>query len=192
MKKTIHFNFISTRKLVSIFFIAITILLSSCEGPVGPPGAPGADGGIEYAAIYEIEGDFTSNNNYRFDYVFPDGGIYESDVVLVYILWEVADGMDIWRLCPQTVVLNDGVIQYNFDYTYADVQVFLEFTVPESSLLPAETENQVFRIAVVPAEFAALKSVDVSDINTILQYPEIKLDVHPKIKMETSPQIDIK
>ncbi len=192
MKTIFETNLISVKKLASIFLIAIAIITTSCEGPMGPMGVPGEDGGIEYATIYEIEGDFTSGNNYSFDYVFPNGGIYESDIVLVYILWEVADGMDVWRLCPQTVVLDDGVIQYNFDYTYQDVVVFLDFTVPESSLLPAETNNQIFRIAVVPADFAALKSVDVNDINTILQYPDIEIKMNEKIILDSSIELEIK
>lgn len=180
------------KKLASIILAFTALIFASCEGPVGPIGPSGEDGGLELATVYEIEGDFTSGNDYRFGYSFPGDGIYDTDVVLVYILWDVVDGLDIWRLCPQTVVVDEGVLQYNFDYTYVDVQVFLEFTVPESTLLPAETDNQVFRIAVVPADFAASKSVDVSDINSILQYPDIELNMHDRISLESIPEIEIK
>lgn len=186
------------KKLATIILAFTTLIMVSCVGDIGPMGPAGddgydgADGGLEYATIYEIEGDFTSGNDYRFGYGFPGDGIYDTDVVLVYILWDVVDGIDVWRLCPQTVVLDNGVIQYNFDYTYIDVQVFLEFTVSENSLLPAETDNQVFRIAVIPAEFVALKSVDVSDINSILQYPEIELNLHDRINLESITEIEIK
>lgn len=185
-------HLIDMKKLAGILLIVTAVIFSSCYGPIGPVGPPGEDGGLEYATIYDIEGDFTSGNNYNFGFVFPNGGIYETDVVLVYILWEVVDGLEVWRLCPQTVVDDEGVIQYNFDYTYQDVQVFLEFTVPESSLRSAETNNQVFRIAVVPADFAALKSVDVSNINTILQYPGIELKLNPKVMLDTSVELEIK
>lgn len=177
------------KKLASILIAFSALILISCEGEMGPPGE---DGGLEYATIYEIEGDFTSDNEYSFSFVFPNNGIYDTDIVLVYILWDVVDGLDLWRLCPQTVVLDQGVIQYNFDYTYQDVMVFLDFTVPEGSLKPAETDNQVFRIAVVPADFAALKSVDVSDINTILQHPEIEIKTNDKIILDTSVELEIK
>ena len=186
------------RKLTGILFLVTAIIFTSCEGPMGPPGMPGEEGGLEYAAIYDIEGDFTSSNNYRLDFTFPGDGIYDTDVVLVYILWEVVDGLEVWRLCPQTVVLKDNgsgetdVLQYNFDYTYVDVQIFLEFTFHESALLPGETDDQVFRIAVVPADFVALKSVDVSDINTILQYPDIELKMNTKVELETIPKVEMK
>lgn len=185
------------KKLANILIAFTALLLVSCVGEMGPMGPQGETGGIEYAAVYEIEGDFTSDNNYNLGFQFPGNGIYESDVVLVYILWETADGLDVWRLLPQTVVLKDNgsgetdVLQYNFDFTMVDVQVFLEFTFHESALLPAETDNQVFRIAVVPADFAALKSVNVSDINTILEYPGIELKMHNKVELETIPGIEI-
>jgi len=38
---------------------------------------------------FEVEGDFTSANDFRLVYDFPNNfEVFESDVVLVYILWE--------------------------------------------------------------------------------------------------------
>lgn len=185
------------KKITLILFVALVTIFSSCEGPMGIPGAPGEDAFI--GSVFEIQGDFTSDNNYNLYTEYPSSiTVYDSDVVLVYILWEVADGIDVWRLLPQTVVLknNDSgetdVLLYNFDYTSADVQVFLEFTFPSNELLPAETDNQVFRIAVLPADFAALKSVDVSDFNSILKAPDIELKSFDKIELGATPSIEIK
>ena len=106
---------------------------------------------------------------------FPgDFEVFDTDVVLVYILWETADGLDVWRLLPQTLILDEGLLQYNFDYTVGDVQIFLDGTLDFNQLLPAEWQNQVFRIAVLPAEFAKLETIDVFDFNTIMKAPEIK------------------
>jgi len=173
------------KKLLSILVVVSALFLVSCEGPVGPVGPPGEDAFI--GSVFEIEGDFSSGNDYKMYTEYPNNlTVYESDVVLVYILWELADGMDVWRLCPQTVVLDEGVIQYNFDYTVADVQVFMEFSVPESSLRPAETDNQVFRIAVLPADYAKKEGVDIFDFNTILNSPEIQLQSLGKINLDAS------
>lgn len=162
------------KKIKSILLIIAVIIITSCEGPMGPPGLPG-DSLI--GSIFEIQDDFTPDNEYTLFFEFPNNfEIYETDVVLVYILWEQVNGLDVWRLLPQTVILPEGVIQYNFDYTVADVEVFMEFTVPEESLLPSETDNQVFRITVLPADFTSKKSVDVNDFNTILNSPELKLN----------------
>lgn len=168
--------------IVKAFTLILFVsLLSSCEGPIGPQGN---DGGLVYADVYEIEGNFTSENEYRFGYTFPGNGIYSSDAVLVYILWEQADGEDVWRLLPQTVVTdNNGMIIYNADYTKADVQVFLEFTIDASDLNTSETDNQVFKIVVVPGDYAAINSVDKTDINTILDNPDINVDIMEKVNI---------
>ncbi len=170
------------KKLTSILLIIAAIISTSCEGPMGPPGLPGKDGDTLIGSIFEIQGDFTADNQYRLFFEFPkDFEIYDTDIVLVYILWEQTENKtDVWRLLPQTVVLKDDegtdVLQYNYDYTVADVQVFLEGTFDLSTLLPGEWQDQVFRIAVLPADFTSKKSVDIADFNSILNSKEIKLN----------------
>ncbi len=161
--------------LIASFFI-----ISSCEGPMGPPGQ---DGDSLIGTIFEIEGDFTAANQYQLFYDFPGNfEIYDTDVVLVYILWDVVNvngkNTDVWRALPQTLVFDQGVLQYNFDYTVNDVRVFLETTMPASELLPAETQDQVFRIVVLPADFVSMKSKsELHDLNVLLNSPEIKLNL---------------
>lgn len=161
------------RKLKTFLIIATAFIIGACEGPVGPPGL---DGDSFLGSVFEIQGDFTPGNNYTLYTEYPSNlVVYESDVVLAYILWETTDGLDVWRLMPQTVVLGDeGVIQYNYDYTLVDLQVFLEFTIPENDLLPGETDNQIFRIAVLPADFVAKH--DVSEFSSIIKSPNIELN----------------
>ena len=167
------------KKLTSILLIAAAaLILGACEGPVGPVGPPGEDGYNFLGSVFEIQGDFTRSNNYTLYKEFPNNiEVYESDVVLAYILWETTDGLDVWRLMPQSVFIrnNDlyGEIVYNFDYTYADIQIFLEFTIPEDELLPSETNNQIFRIAILPADFVAKN--DVSTFSSLIQSPELEL-----------------
>lgn len=167
------------KKFGIILIIAFTAFVS-CEGPMGPrgfDGEDGEDGGLMLGSIFEIQGDFKASNEYRLIFDFPGNfEIYDTDVVLVYILWEIAGTTDVWRLLPQTVALPEGIIQYNFDYTVADVQVFMEGTIPPENWLPAETDNQIFRIAVLPADFVAKKSVDLSDLNSLLNAPQLKLN----------------
>lgn len=167
------------KTIITTLLITAAVIFTSCEGPMGPPGFDGIDGidGVNILGqVIEIQGDFTPGNDYRLFYDFPNNfEIYDGDVVLVYILWEVADNLDVWRLLPQTVVLNEGILQYNYDFTLADVSIFLEGTVPFNTLLPAETNNQIFRIAVLPAELAQNKSLDVSDLNAIMN----KMKINP-------------
>lgn len=164
--------------LLASFFI-----ISSCEGPMGPPGL---DGDTLIGSVFEIKGDFTAGNQYQLFYDFPSKfEIYDTDVVLVYILWDVVTvngrNTDVWRQLPQTLVFDQGVLQYNFDYTVNDVRIFLETTMSHSELLPSETQDQVFRIAVLPADFVSRKSKsELNDLNLLLNSPEIKLNLVKK------------
>lgn len=171
------------KKITSILLLFTAILISSCEGPVGPPGQ---DGDALIGTIFEKEGDFTAANNYELYFNFPNNfEIYDTDVVLVYILWETTtvngNQTDVWRLMPQSRFIDDGVIQYNFDYTVTDVRFFLETTFDYADLLPAETDNQVFRIAVLPADFLATKkSVEINDLNVLMNSNELIFNVIKK------------
>jgi hypothetical protein len=175
------------KSFATILLLFAVLVFTSCEGPQGPPGL---DGTSFIGSVFEIQGDFTPNNNYSMFFDFPGNfEIYDSDVVLVYILWEQSNGVDIWRLMPQTVVLKTiypdwsetDVLQYNFDYTVNDVQIFLEGTVDFSTLLPAETDNQIFRIVVLPADFVAKNTVDISDFNSVIKAPELKINAIEKV-----------
>lgn len=154
-----------------IFILCITLscfLITSCEGPQGPPGI---DGGLIVSQAFEIELDFNASNNY--EYVEPYGfQVYPTDVTLVYILWEVANGREIWRLLPQNVEFTDGTLTYNYDFTQIDVRFFLDGTVNLDTLGPVWTQNQVFRVVVVPADNVGRHNY--SDLNTIMDIYNIK------------------
>ncbi len=170
------------KKITTFLLLLTAIFISSCEGPMGPPGIPGEDGNTLLGTVFEMQGDFRASNNYELFFDFPQNfEIFETDVALVYILWDVVNvngtQTDVWRLLPQTVVLNDGILQYNFDYTMADVKIFLEGTTDFNQLLPAETDNQVFRIAVLPADFIAKKSVDILDLNSMIKLQGINFNI---------------
>ena len=171
------------KKITVIIMLFVSVFVLSCEGPMGPPGE---DGTSLIGTVFEMEGDFTPSNNYKLYFDFPlSFEIYDTDVVLVYILWDVVTvngkQTDVWRLLPQTIVLNAGVIQYNFDYTVNDVKIFLKTTIPVNNLLPAETQDQVFRIAVLPADFVAgKKSSEIIDLGILMNSPELKFNVVEK------------
>jgi hypothetical protein len=184
--QNIHLKITAMKKITTYVLLLSAIFISSCEGPMGPPGIPGEDGDALIGTIFEIEGDFQASNDYELYFNFPNNfEIYDTDVVLVYILWDVATingkQTDVWRLIPQTRFIDGGVIQYNFDYTLNDVRVFLETSFPYDELLPAETDGQVFRIAVMPADFIATKkSVEISDLNLLMNSPELKFNMIEK------------
>ena len=155
-------------KYISALLVVFSLLLVSCEGDPGPPGPPGPS---IVSSAFEIIIDFNASNNYEF--VEPYGfNVLSSDVTLVYILWENEDGTDIWRLCPQNVFFSEGILTYNFDFTQSDVRFFLDGTVNFDFLDNSWTQNQVFRVVVVPAD--NIDGLDTSDINNVLSIDQIK------------------
>jgi hypothetical protein len=173
------------KNLIGSLLVIVAVLFTSCLGEQGPPGV---DGETLLGKIFEITGDFKTQNNFELYYEFPsDFEIYSSDIVMVYILWEVENEtgggtLDVWRALPQTIILNNGVLQYNFDYTLKDVKIFLDGTVDFNTLLPAEKNNQTFRIAIFPAAFAEDKSFDINNLNKAMNMMDFKEGSVQRIK----------
>lgn len=158
-------------KHISYLILAFaSFFMMSCDGDPGPQGPPGADGGLLVSSAFEIEIDFNTENDYSFieDYGFD---VFPSDVTLVYILWDTVNGQDIWRLLPQTVEFENGTLVYNYDFTQTDVSFFLEGTTDLDSLGSEWTQNQVFRVVVVPAD--NIDGLDVSNLNVVMQATSI-------------------
>ena len=75
--------------------------------------------------LFEFENVDFNAPDYEVFLDFPDGfETLSSDVALVYFLWDVVeiDGSDfeVWRQLPQSVLTQDGTLQYNFDFSMKD------------------------------------------------------------------------
>lgn len=142
--------------------LIISSFMFSCdEGPQGPQGFDGPQGpqgeAGEEGFTFEYVVDF-QDPDYSVLLSFPiEFTMLESDVAVVYALWgtEIVEGteLEIWRQLPQTVFTDNGLLQYNFDFTIADVSVFLESEFPLSTLGPDLTDDWVIRVVVLPAQF---------------------------------------
>ncbi|HZH72366.1 MAG TPA: hypothetical protein VFD91_07735 [Mariniphaga sp.] len=180
---------------IKIFFLAIVVFIAGCRGEQGPPGAPGEDGldgDLFLPQVFEIEGDFTAENEFSLFFEFPSSiEVFESDIVLAYILWDVVESqdgedLDLWRLLPQTVALNEGVFMYNYDHTFVDVSIFMEGTVDLATLPEGDLANQVFRIVVLPADFNVKNNLrDIEDFNLMMK----SIGIDPK---SVKPEISLK
>lgn len=167
------------KKIVSLLFV-IAVVFTSCtadQGPMGPPGFDGADGAdgddggiiaftaFEETVNFNAADNFSHTVNYGFD-------VLESDVTLVYILWEkLEDETKVWRLLTQTVQLDEGLLFYNYDFTQTDVRFFLDATFDLNLLSSGDTQNQVFRVVVVPAD--KINGIDISNYNDVIQASNI-------------------
>lgn len=157
------------KKILLLFSAVGMIVLQSCTGPQGPPGPPGF--GVE-AEVFEVTRSFGPNNNFSNITTF-NPPILDSDIVLVYLLWDVDNGAPIWRLMPQTVQLDEGDLQYNFDFTPFDVSLFLSSAdFPLTILGPQWTQNQTFRIVIIPGFFGSAR-IDFNDYNAVMNMLEL-------------------
>ena len=116
--------------------------------------------------VFEVTTSFTPNNDYSslIDFNPP---IFASDAVLVYHLYDTVNGEDIWRLMPQTYFIGQGgELDFNFDYTRFNVNIFLSANFDLNTLPPTWTQNQTFRIVIIPANFA--NTVNKNNITEVL------------------------
>ncbi len=182
-----------------IRIITIAVVIMSCtesgnigpmgpvgpRGPQGPEGAPGESGYVfEYSNI-----NFTAPD-YAVVLPHPEGfeGL-ASDVAIVYLLWDVleVDGgtLDVWRPLPQTIITEDGLLLYNFDFTAFDVRLFLEANYPLDLLTAIDTDEWIARVVIVPGEFWGSGRVDFSDYHEVseaLGLPDLDTDLSGAIK----------
>ncbi len=135
---------------------------------------------------FEIDNvNFISNDGFSasVNVVVPNNiDVFESDVPLVFILDPDATaangGIEVFEPLPRSFFFgNGGFAQYRFNFIFDDnTGIFDLDLILESddfSLLSnGFTQNQIFRIVIVPSSFA--ESNDTSDLNTVLS--QLNLD----------------
>ena len=137
--------------------------------------------------VLEVTTSFSgASNAYFYRMVTISPPIYTSDMILVYHLYEVDQtGLDVWRLMPQTYYFDGGgELDYNFDFTRFDVSLFMDANFDMTTLSSAWTQNQTFRIVIVPGYFSGKTSstVDFNDYNATLKAFNIDPSKIRKIK----------
>lgn len=159
---------------ITTLFMFMAVFLTSCEGSMGVPGPPGLPGppgqdGIDgiLGQVVEVVVDFNELNGYQELIEIPgDIEVYESDIIMAYILVSTENGLDIWEPLPQTLFFGNDILLYGFDYSLFDIRFFLDGTFDPGLLDPVFTEGVIFRFAIIPADFAA--SFDVSEMETLM------------------------
>jgi len=184
-------NFFSIMKTITkAVWLGLLISLFSCMeervvvegpiGPVGPQGPAGAPGEIGYVFEYS-DIDFNAPD---FEVLLPfpaDFQVLNTDAVLVYLLWDVIDvdgvDTDVWRLVPQTLLTDLGILQYNYDYTVLDTRLFLDAEFDLLNLDDLDTQDWIARVVVLPASFLEggrmEKSPTYEEVATQLKLPDL-------------------
>ena len=170
------------RKYLTLFIgiagsLVLGFGLTSCEGPAGPPGPPGFDGADGLiGTIFEAQIDFNKANEYQDIVDFPASiDVFDSDVVVAYILTAVDNGTDIWEPLPQTLFFDTDILLYGYDHTSFDIRFFLDGTIDLGTLDPENTDGVKFRVAIIPADFAAALDVNkFEDVMSALKVEKVK------------------
>jgi hypothetical protein len=173
------------RKIFTVFGFLGILVFQACEGPPGPPGFPGEDGvdGVNIVAeVFEVELDFTAQNDYSEVFKF-EPVIIESDVVLVFIEWEKDGTTPIWRALPQTVFFDQGVLIYNYDFTSKDFRLFLDGPMDYATLGTEWKMDQAFRVVVVPGDYASSR-LDLTNYEAVTELLGLEEEDFKRIELK--------
>ncbi len=114
---------------------------------------------------------FNINDGYTI-YQTLNPQIFASDAILIYRLSGTIDAnTPIWQLIPRTLYLNQGELDYDFDFSKEDFTIYAGGTY-DLSLTPSYVTNQTFRIVIIPGYFSNKKltsKVDFSDYNAVVR-----------------------
>ena len=178
------------KKIFSLLFVS-TFLFASCSddgepGPQGPQGPPGEDGLGAIPAIFEIESDFIYDTNADYwttDLItfedFTNFEVLEDDVVLVYRLDDISqldDGSDVdeWSLLPQNFFTNEGTIQYVFNHTFVDAEIFIDGNYTLNNLDAGFTDGQIFRVVIIPGDKYDSSNFNKNNLGSVMKELNLK------------------
>lgn len=118
------------------------------------------------AEVFEVKADFTPGNSFS-NYYNLSPVIFDSDVLLVYEFVGLdKTGADIWKPLPQIYTSDNGIHQYNFDFTKLDFSIFLDANFDRMRLNNSWRLGKTFRVVIVPGKFA--KMVDKNNLQNVM------------------------
>jgi len=152
----------------------------ACEGPEGPPGQDGQDGLI--SEVFELRNvSFLHDSNSPFTtgytiYRNLNPVLFNGDVILIYRLSDMIDSnTPVWQQIPRTLFLNEGELDYDFDFSKEDFTIYAGGTY-DLRTTSNFINNQTFRIVIVPGPSEvgvtsrnSQKKVDYSDYNAVIK-----------------------
>ncbi|MDR6843706.1 hypothetical protein [Flavobacterium granuli] len=180
------------KKIITLLAVIGMFGFQSCEGPEGPPGIPGNPGqdgqdGL-IAEVFElndvsfVNDPLDSPDMGYFIYRKLEPKILDSDQILIYRLAGTIDAATpIWQSIPRTLFLQQGELDYDFDFSKEDFTIYAGGTY-NLSLTPEFLNNQTFRIVIIPGYFST--TVDKSNYNAVVRELNINESQIQKIEVQ--------
>ena len=151
-----------------LLFLAVVGLttLSSCDGDTGPQGPAGPES--EVFELQNVNFQLNQNNEYTiFQQLTPV--ILDSDNILIYRMAGTINAQTpIWQLIPRTLFLDEGELDYDFDFSRVDFTIYAGGTY-NIATTPQFIQNQTFRIVIVPGFFSKNSELDFNDYNSVIK-----------------------
>ena len=140
--------------------------LSSCDGDTGPQGPPGPES--EVFELQNVNFQLNQNNEYTiFQNLTPF--INDADNILIYrMAGTINPQTPIWQLIPRTLFLDEGELDYDFDFSAVDFTIYAGGTY-NLALTPQFIQNQTFRIVIIPGYFSKGTSIDYNDYYAVIK-----------------------
>lgn len=126
---------------------------------------------VDYPAVYDLR-------NVNFSYNATDGWTYgqsfknpllDQDYVVIFRQTGTSGNAPVWQQIPRTLYLDQGELDYDFDFSKNDFMIYAGGTY-DLSTTPQYLNNQTFRVVLVPAVYG--KNATWEDLKK-LSYEEI-------------------
>jgi len=126
---------------------------------------------VDYPAVYDLR-------NVNFSYNATDGWHYgqnfnnpmlDQDYVIIFRQAGTTGNSPVWQQIPRTLYLNEGELDYDFDFSKNDFMIYAGGTY-DISTTPQYLNNQTFRVVLVPAVYG--KNANSEDLKK-MSYEEV-------------------
>ncbi|MPT31671.1 MAG: hypothetical protein E2600_08395 [Chryseobacterium sp.] len=126
---------------------------------------------VDYPAVYDLR-------NVNFSYNSTDGWHYgqnfnnpmlDQDYVIIFRQTGTTGNSPVWQQIPRTLYLNEGELDYDFDFSKNDFMIYAGGTY-DISTTPQYLNNQTFRVVLVPAVYG--KNANSEDLKK-MTYEEV-------------------
>lgn len=153
------------RILLLLAIIGLTSL-ASCTGDQGPQGPAGPES--EVFELRNVNFQLNQNNEYTISQNL-NPVIRDSDNILIYRMsGTINPQTPIWQLIPRTLFLNEGELDYDFDFSAIDFTIYAGGTY-NLALTPQFIQNQTFRLVIIPGYFSRNENLDFNDYDSVIK-----------------------